>query len=129
MSVDSYIYEWIRLADMDMATAYHMFRTFSPTPIEVVCFHSQQAAEKILKCFLVSREIEAPRTHDMRVLCDMCIEFDSSFNDVYEEAVLLTRYSVIPRYPAEIELIEQDAEKALEHANTVIHFVKSILEQ
>jgi len=89
--------------------------------------HSQQAAEKMLKCFLVSRNFEAPRTHDMRTLCDMCIECDNNFNNIYEPAVLLTRYIVIPRYPAELGLIEKDAEIAMEHADKVITFVKNKL--
>jgi len=127
MNDKNIINEWVRLANMDMATARHMFETYLPIPLEIVCFHSQQAAEKTLKCFLVSREVEAPRIHDMRILCDMCSKYDDSFNTIYEEAVLLTRYSVIPRYPAELELIKQDAEKALEHAKKVIEFVKNKL--
>jgi len=127
MNVNSNTHEWIRLADMDMATARHMFDTYFPKPLEIICFHSQQAAEKILKCYLVSKEMETPRTHDMRILCDMCSEFDNSFNDIYEAAVLLTPYSVIPRYPAELELIEQDAEKAMEHAKILLDFVNSKL--
>jgi len=127
MNVNNNIDEWVRLSDMDMATARHMFETYYPKPLEIVCFHSQQAAEKILKCFLVSQNIEAPRSHDMRILCDMCIEYDKNFNDVYVPAVLLTRYSVIPRYPAELGLIEKDAETAIEHADKIINFVKNKL--
>ena len=45
MNVDSNLSEWIRLAEMDMATARHMFETYHPKPLEVVCFHAQQAME------------------------------------------------------------------------------------
>ena len=127
MCENNIVNEWVRLSDMDMATARHMYDTYNPTPLEIICFHSQQAAEKILKCYLVSREIETPKTHDMRILCDMCNEIDDNINDIYEVAVLLTRYSVIPRYPAEINLIKQDAENAMEHAKKVIEFIKNIL--
>jgi len=127
MNANNDVREWVRLAEMDMATACQMFDTYRPKPLEIVCFHSQQAAEKILKCYLVSRDVETPRTHDMRILCDMCIELDTIFTSIYEEAVLLTRYSVIPRYPAELELIEQDAEKAIGQAKKVLEFVKNVL--
>jgi HEPN domain-containing protein len=127
MNADNNLSEWIRLSDMDMATARHMFETYHPKPLEIVCFHSQQAAEKMLKCFLVSQEVEAPKTHDMRNLCDLCIELKEGFNEIYEPAVLLTRYGVIPRYPAELGLIEQDAVEAIEHAEKVIAFVKNTL--
>jgi len=127
MSVENNPYEWIRLAEMDIITAHHMFETYIPKPLEVVCFHSQQAAEKMLKCFLISRNITFPKIHDMQVLCEMCVENEERFNEVYKEAVLLTRYSVIPRYPTELGITEHDAVKAIEYADTVMDFVKEIL--
>ena len=111
---------------MDMATARHMFETYHPKPLEIVCFHSQQAAEKMLKCYLISQEIDAPKTHDMRKLCELCIDIEKGFDEIYEPAVLLTRYSVIPRYPAELGLIDQDAAKAIEQADAVVEFVKTL---
>ena len=110
-----------------MATARHMFETYRPKPLEVVCFHAQQAAEKILKCYLISQEIEAPKTHDMRTLCELCVDIEKGFDNIYEAAILLTRYAVIPRYPAELALIEQDAAKAIEHADEVMDFVKEYI--
>ena len=127
MNVEYNPAEWIRLAEMDTATAHHMFETYHPKPLEVVCFHSQQAAEKMLKCFLISKNITFPKIHDMQVLCELCVENEERFNEVYKEAVMLTRYSVIPRYPAELGITEHDAAKAIEHADTVMDFVKGIL--
>jgi len=46
MNAENSCSEWVRLAEMDMATARHMFETFQPKPLEIVCFHAQQAAEK-----------------------------------------------------------------------------------
>ena len=105
MNENNEIFEWIRLSDMDLATANHMYKTFSPIPIEIVCFHSQQASEKIIKCYLVSKGIEPPKTHDMQVLIEMCLEIDSDFNEIYEVATKLTNYAVHLRYPAELGLI------------------------
>jgi HEPN domain-containing protein len=127
MSTENNHEEWIRLAEMDIATAHHMFETYRPKPLEIVCFHSQQTAEKMLKCYLVSQNIEFPKIHDTQVLCEMCAESDSRFNEVYKEAVMLTRYSVIPRYPAELGITEQDALKAIAYADTVMDFVKGLL--
>ena len=127
MNADNNLSEWLRLVEMDMATARHMFETYHPKPLEIVCFHAQQAAEKMLKCYLISKKIEAPKTHDMRFLCELCVDIEKSFTKIYEAAVLLTRYSVIPRYPAELGLVEQDAEKAIKHANEVIDFVKAYI--
>ncbi len=127
MNAANNISEWVRLADMDMATARHMFETYSPKPIEIICFHSQQAAEKMLKCYLIFRNIETPKTYDMQTLCEMCVELDTNFNTIYRSAVLLTRYGVIPRYPTELVLIEQDAINAIGYANDVMVFVKNMI--
>jgi len=37
----------------------------------VVGFHAQQAVEKFAKAVLVARDIEVPRTHDLRFLFDV----------------------------------------------------------
>ena len=121
------ISEWVRLAEMDLSTARHMFYTFYPIPLEIVCFHSQQTAEKMLKAYLVSQGIEPPKIHDMRKLCDMCIEIEKNFDEIFTEAVLLTRYAVRLRYPIELELIESDASKAIEYADKVMSFVKTLI--
>ena len=118
MSESSNLSEWKRLAYMDIETARHMFRTYYPKPLEIICFHAQQAGEKMLKCFLISAGMVPPKTHDMRKLCELCIEHDSAFDEIYEPAVLLTRYGVVPRYPAELGLIETDAQKAIKYAET-----------
>ena len=127
MSEDSNLSAWKRLAFMDIETARHMFGTYRPKPLEIICFHSQQAAEKMLKCYLVSVSVEPPKTHDMRKLWDLCAEHDSSFDEIFDPAVLLTQYGVVPRYPAELGLIENDAEQAIEYAETVMRFVNSKL--
>jgi len=129
MNADYDISKWIKLADMDFATARHMFETYRPILIEVVCFHSQQTAEKMLKCYLISQEVEAPKIHDTRKLCDMCIEVEPSFNDIYKEAAFLNKFSVLPRYPSELELIEHDGETAVNYAEKVMNFVKGRVEK
>ena len=104
-----------------------MFKTFHPNPLEIVCFHAQQAAEKIVKGFLVSKGIEPPKTHDMQVLLEMCVDIDIKFDDIYEEATTLTNYAVHLRYPTEFALTEQDAEKAIENADKVMDFVRAYI--
>jgi len=53
--MENNVSEWFRLAEMDRATAHHMFYTYFPKPIEIVCFHAQQAAEKMLPKFPMFR--------------------------------------------------------------------------
>ena len=128
MNANNDISEWIRLAEMDLATAHHMFQTFYPKPLEIVCFHAQQTAEKIIKCYLVSLGIEPQKTHDLQVLLDACIEIDIIFDNIYEEAVALTNYAVSLRYRTELELLESDAETAIKNADKIMAFVKAHLQ-
>ncbi|MBN2050303.1 MAG: HEPN domain-containing protein [Spirochaetales bacterium] len=37
----------------------------APGPLEIICFHCQQAAEKALKAYLAYNEIRPPKTHDL----------------------------------------------------------------
>ena len=41
--------EWLRFANMDLDLAKHSFATMHPAPLEIICYHCQQAAEKFLK--------------------------------------------------------------------------------
>jgi HEPN domain-containing protein len=40
--------EWQRLAAMDLNTAEYL-QNMSPLPLEIICYHCQQSAEKYLK--------------------------------------------------------------------------------
>ncbi len=46
--------EWYKFADMDLAAAEFLKTMVPTTPIEIICYHCQQAAEKYLKGFLAS---------------------------------------------------------------------------
>ena len=127
MNENNEVNEWVRRADMDLATAFHMNDTFAPKPLEIICYHSQQAAEKIIKCYLVFHGIEPPKTHDIQLLLEKCLEINLDFDDIYNDATTLTNYAVRIRYPFELELTEQDAERALQIAKKVMDFVKSQL--
>jgi HEPN domain-containing protein len=119
--------EWLRLANMDLSAARHLFEAFRPIPIEIICFHSQQAAEKMIKGFLVSKGVIPPKIHDLTKLMKMCFEFENEFNMFHREADTLTLYGVLPRYPAEYELKEEDGERALNYADKIVDFVNKII--
>ena len=55
---------------MDYRTAERLLQDAEPIR-ESIAFHCQQAAEKYLKAFLVSRRIEFPKTHSIGRLLDL----------------------------------------------------------
>ena len=129
MTVENNPAEWIRIAEMDLSSSHHLYENHHPKPLEIICFHTQQAAEKMLKCFLVVHSIDIPKIHDLNVLWNMCLEIDEKFDGIFSTVTSLNRYSVIPRYPNELQIEDHDAAKALENADTVMDFVKSILSE
>ena len=108
--------DWYRFAVMDLESANTLDKHMHPKPLEIICYLCQQSAEKMLKGFLISNNIDAPKTHDLPLLCDMCIKFNDNFQKLYEISELLTQYGVQPRYPNEMEILEVDSGKALKNA-------------
>jgi HEPN domain-containing protein len=66
---------------------------------EVLCFHAQQAVEKALKAFLISKGDDPPRTHSIEVLLERCHQIDPAFPEY--EIRNLSYFSVEIRYPDE----------------------------
>jgi len=119
--------EWILIAESDISVAHHLFETHQPKPLEIVCFHTQQAVEKMLKCFLLTQNVAVPKIHDLQELCEICTEINKLFIELRHSIIILNRYSVMPRYPNELQIKERDAAEALEHADLIISFIKNLL--
>ena len=82
--LSEYYKTWIKYAknDIDIATR-EMNLDINPRhrAYEAILYHSQQAAEKMLKAYLVHKG-ENPWGHDLDSLRTSCAKFDSSFNGI-----------------------------------------------
>lgn len=121
MSENSYS-EWLEFAKMDLDAAEYL-RDMYPTPVEIICYHCEQAVEKFLKAVLVHDEKRPPKTHDLVTLCKLCSEENAEFNQLSSICLRLTPYGVQVRYPSDINLGEDDVSKALEGCRYVQDFV------
>ncbi len=111
--------QWVRKAETDFKTAEHLFQS-GPDFSKGAAFHSQQAAEKYLKAFLVWHQIEFQKTHDIETLLKLAGKVDSKIPDVLKDAVILTPYGVDYRYPGEYPQVGRgDAQKAFLLADRV----------
>ena len=63
--VSKEVLEWERFAEMDYVTANHLDKTLYPKPMEIICYHCQQCAEKYLKALTEHLGKEIERTHDL----------------------------------------------------------------
>jgi HEPN domain-containing protein len=64
-----------------------------------ICFHFQQAAEKYLKAYIVARELEFRKIHELELLRKICQEKDRSFQEIKSECEFLNTFYVDTRYP------------------------------
>jgi HEPN domain-containing protein len=118
---------WHDFANDDLISAKYLLG-LHPLKLGIICYHCQQSAEKMLKGFLISKNIDPPRTHDLRLLRRTCGETADGFDDIEEACVRLTAYGVQPRYPMEIELTESDMRQALDDADHIMSFISQRLE-
>ena len=112
--------EWLDFASKDISCAKYLL-DMCPVPLEIICYHCGQAAEKVLKGYLIQHNIEPNRTHDLRLLCKKCANYDKAFAEISQSCVNLTVYGGQPRYPLEIEIIESDMQKAVVDADYVMN--------
>lgn len=82
--------EWLDFANKDISCAKYLL-DMRPVPIEIICYHCEQAAEKVLKGYLIHQDVEPPRTHDLRLICKMCADIDETFDEISQSCVNLTR--------------------------------------
>ena len=118
---------WVEKAESDLRTALHILTMKKNCPFETVCFHAQQSAEKYLKALLVSRSVDFPKTHDLRILMQR-IPADINLRLRMEEVVSLNRYTIEARYPGDWEpFSRKEAEKAVAIARKVRKAVRAHL--
>jgi HEPN domain-containing protein len=93
------IAEWFEYAQRDFDCAEFLVNQ-SVFPHQAMV-HLQQASEKILKAFLLSRGWELVKTHDLRALLDEAIKHDKRFEKFADTMKRLTERYVEERYPGE----------------------------
>ncbi|RMG24399.1 MAG: HEPN domain-containing protein [Methanobacteriota archaeon] len=114
--------EWFNMANMDLSSA-EFLQNMQPIPVEVICYHCQQAAEKYLKGFLALQGEEIKKTHDLIILNQECCKYDEDFAEIKEDCLMLTDYGVNIRYPFPMDVNEADMKMALKSAHKIKNFI------
>jgi len=115
--------KWLKKAENDLLVITNNLSA-EQIPIDACCFHAQQASEKYLKAFLVSKGVYFPQIHDLVALNNLCINANPSFTEIIEAALNLSDYAIAPRYPDALDdLTIQDANDALKDAITIKNFI------
>jgi len=121
---DAYLRQWLLKANEDIDTLNVLVSTNPEKHASAICFHAQQAVEKFLKAFLVHKNIDFPRTHDVDMLLSLCKPMNADAFDI--ELKELTEFGVDVRYPD--DFFTPEAEQALEYG-AIAMSVKEIVER
>ncbi len=108
--------QWLSKADVDFRVAERLIRDEDPIR-EAIVFHCQQAVEKYLKAFLVSKQAEFPKTHSLGQLLDLLVGVEPGLAEALAEVESLTPFGVEIRYPGDFpELLPGEERPAFELA-------------
>ena len=118
---------WLRKAEHDFLSIQNNISA-EETPWDVVCFHAQQAAEKILKAFIIYHGYTVEKTHDLIQLLSVCVNIEPSLIVLESDCQELNYYSVSSRYPDDLyEPDESDGRKMLDSAERIRESVLKLL--
>lgn len=119
--------EWVSYAKMDLDTAKFLYEKMYPKPLTIICYHCQQAAEKMLKAALASYDVEIKKTHDLGRLAEELREFVNVQDEILDICDDLTPYGVKIRYPQELYMEDRHAKKAAEDAEKLYEFLITVI--
>lgn len=124
------IQAWLDYARMDHEAAVTLFEHY-PQPYEIICYHSQQAAEKAIKALFISFDVPGgiPRKHDLSFLLNQLRNSVEIPAEIRRCADVLSVYGIISRYPNEIQVDQGHTRQALQYAELVLEWAEKTLER
>ncbi len=119
--------QWFAKAMNDLLNADNNLRS-ETVPYDTVCYHCQQAAEKLLKAFLVGNGKEYPFSHDLLLILEKIIPLRAETESLRDSLSILMPYAVEIRYPDDWYMPSaDDAEEAREAINKVLAWLENAM--
>jgi HEPN domain-containing protein len=118
--------DWFKKAEEDLRAAEILLKEES---LGIAGFLLQQAVEKYLKGYLLSRGWELKRIHDLVDLLNEVVTYDKSFDIYRSTCQQITEYYTEERYPFldTSELTREEIETALNEAKSLRDKIRAIL--
>ncbi len=130
MSLDNL---WLDYAADDLKSAEVLLKEGITS---MVCFHSQQAVEKLLKAYLAANSKQIPRTHNLIRLRAICEELAGKQFEIKDEQIsFLNDVYIDSRYPSDFGLLPsgkptmEDAKKAFSIASDIDSQLRKIIKK
>lgn len=119
--------QWLAKAVNDLLNADNNLDA-EKIPFDTVCFHCQQAAEKLLKAYLVGNKQPYPLSHDLFLILEKILPLNSFAEQLRDALSILMPYAVEIRYPDDWFMpSDQDAREARDAANKVLKWLENAL--
>jgi HEPN domain-containing protein len=114
-----YPVDWLRFAEKDWMRAQRLLDA-GDAGLAGLCL--QQAVEKFLKAFLLSRGWRLRRIHNLDALLDDAAEYDPSLEEFRPVCQRITAFYFVERYPLMIErgVAEEDVRTSLEQVAALV---------
>lgn len=121
----TYPADWLRIAEKDLA---RVERQLDHDP-EMAGFCLQQAVEKFLKAFLLSKEWQLRRIHSLDALLDDAVVYAPSLEKFRYVCQKITAFYFVERYPFMMEsgLTEDDVRESLEQVGELVERIRTEL--
>ena len=124
----SIIKEWLNKADEDLHFAESSLQDGSEFYAQI-CFHFQQASEKYLKTFIVSRNLPFSKVHDLVSLLKTCAGCDPTLALLNEDCIILNSAYIETRYPVHwpTNYCKETADQSLASAQLIAREIRKRL--
>ena len=118
--------QWLAKAANDLLNADNNLES-EDIPCDTVCFHCQQAAEKILKSMLAFNGMDYPFTHDLLLLLENVLKITDDAERLRDDLAILMPYAVEIRYPDDWFMPSfDDAKEARDSAENVLSWINKV---
>lgn len=95
--------KWLERAEQDLRLIEIIYKEGLAGLEDSFCYMCQQAAEKLLKAFIIKNEKSVPRSHELLYLLGICKKYDAAILALTDALTVLNEYSVSARYPSDFE--------------------------
>ncbi|TAK03456.1 MAG: HEPN domain-containing protein [Candidatus Manganitrophaceae bacterium] len=121
-----YANDWFRIGEKEIRRAEILLNT---KDLEGAGFNIQQAVEKYLKGFLLSRGGSLRRIHELDSLLNDTVAYEPSLEEFREARLKITEYYLEERSPSAIpsKLNKQEVAESLKVATKRIEKIRSIV--
>ena len=118
--------DWFRIGDKELIRAKNLLKLGD---LEGAGINIQQAIEKYLKAYLLSKGWELRKIHNLDTLLNETIRYDLSFEEFRSACQKTTQYYIEERYPFLVpsELTEDEIKESLTVADKIAAKIKGLI--